>query len=133
MAQNSELYAIVNQKCPRCRKGNIWKYNSWLPQKFEKMNAECSHCGLHFEVEPGFFIGAMYVSYAFSLGIIATVFLTLRYLLNDPPVWVYMSGVIVVSLLLVPFSFRYARTIFLHLFGGVDYSSSMAEAKSHGK
>ena len=71
------------------------------------MNAECSHCGLHFEVEPGFFIGAMYVSYAFSLGIIAT--------------------------LLVPFSFRYARTIFLHLFGGVDYSSSMAEAKSHGK
>ena len=34
------------------------------------MHERCPVCGLKFEREPGYFLGAMYISYALALGII---------------------------------------------------------------
>ncbi|WP_246205986.1 DUF983 domain-containing protein [Fulvivirga aurantia] len=84
------------------------------------MNKKCEHCGLHFEVEPGFFIGAMYISYAFSVAMLVAVGVALT-VLFDPPVWVYLVSVTSVTILLLPFSFRYSRILFLHWFGGIDF------------
>ncbi|MEY4912742.1 MAG: hypothetical protein RL025_569, partial [Bacteroidota bacterium] len=36
------------------------------------MHQDCPHCGFHFEIEPGFFWGAMYISYAFSVAVSVT-------------------------------------------------------------
>lgn len=88
--------------------------------QFSKMNEECPVCHLHFEVEPGFFIGAMYITYAFNVAIMVTVGIAL-YVLNNPDIWVYLVTVSAISLLLLPFSFRYSRILFLHLFGGIDF------------
>lgn len=51
------LRRAVTLRCPRCGTGAI--FSGWFA-----MHETCPHCGLRFEREPGYFIGAIYVNYA---------------------------------------------------------------------
>jgi len=85
------------------------------------MHEKCPHCGLKFEVEPGFFIGAMFVSYALVVAVSLFVIFTLFLGFHDPPIWIYAITVTSLIILLLPVIFRYSRVLFLHWFGGVRY------------
>lgn len=87
---------------------------------FHKMNKACPNCGLRFEREPGFFFGAMYISYAFSVALFVAVGLGLS-VIGDFPLYVYFISIVVAVIVFLPLSFRYSRILFLHFFGGVDF------------
>ena len=87
---------------------------------FQKMHSNCPNCGLKFEREPGFFFGAMYISYAFSVALFVAVGLALS-ILGDFPLYVYFISIVLAVILFLPLSFRYSRILFLHLFGGIDF------------
>jgi hypothetical protein len=77
-------------------------------------------------VEPGFFYGAMYISYAFTVGIMLVGGILVFNFLNDPPAEGYVVPITTVSLLLVPANFRTARVLFIHWFSGLKYDPSAA-------
>jgi uncharacterized protein (DUF983 family) len=60
---------ILHQRCPRCRTGRIFRYSIY--RGFPKMNDRCLVCDLKFDREPGYFLGAMYVSYGLGVVIVA--------------------------------------------------------------
>jgi uncharacterized protein (DUF983 family) len=60
---------ILHQRCPRCRVGKIFHHSIFLG--FPKMQEECSVCHLRYEREPGYFLGAMYISYGLGLPVVA--------------------------------------------------------------
>jgi uncharacterized protein (DUF983 family) len=60
---------ILRQRCPRCRMGRIFRYSIY--RGFPKMNDRCLVCDLKFDREPGYFLGAMYVSYGLGVVIVA--------------------------------------------------------------
>jgi len=64
----STLGGIFRQLCPRCRLGRIYRSSMYLG--FPKMHERCPVCGLKFEREAGYFLGAMYISYGFALAAI---------------------------------------------------------------
>ena len=64
---------IFHQLCPRCRTGRI--FGTSIFRIFPRMHERCPACGLKFEREQGYFLGAMYFSYA--IGIIAIPLLAL--------------------------------------------------------
>lgn len=80
------------------------------------MNPVCPVCGHRFEREPGFFQGAMYVSYGIGiiylgvLGLVANVFVVPRY-----GVTLGVAGVVLVHLACIPAVFRYSRVIWAHV------------------
>jgi hypothetical protein len=74
-------------------------------------------------VEPGFYFGAMYISYAMSVGIFLIVGFTIFHLFDNPDFYYYMIGIPIVVLILLPLMYRYSRVLFLHLFGGIKYDS----------
>jgi len=49
-------------RCPRCGAGGLYS-------KPFSMNDNCAHCGLKFEREQGYFIGAIYINYAATVAI----------------------------------------------------------------
>ena len=51
------LYRGMRLRCPRCGGKTLFA-------GFFKMNASCAKCGLEFEREPGYFVGAIYINYA---------------------------------------------------------------------
>ncbi len=71
-------------KCPRCQSGKIFKSSAVNLRKFTDMNADCPVCGLHFEIEPGFFWGAMYVSYTITTGMMLVLGGLTYYIGNNP-------------------------------------------------
>ena len=98
----------------------MFKYSALKLNRFAEMHKECQQCGFKFEPEPGFYYGAMFVSYAYSVAIIITVALALKVLIH-PGVFDYILWATVLNLILVPFNFRFSRIAFLHFFGGAKY------------
>ncbi len=127
MPRRNQLQAIVLEKCPRCRQGNMFAYPLYQVTKFDKMHKACPHCHYVFEQEPRFFDGAMYVSYALSVGLFLSVGLVLYTFFGNPETWVYVTTVVVLNVLLVPSFFRYSRVLFIHLFGGVKYQRRFSD------
>lgn len=84
------------------------------------MNNCCVHCEASFIPEPGFYFGALYVSYAFTVALFVGIWFGL-YVLFDPADWIYILAMILGSVLIIPFSFRYSRILFLYWFGGLNY------------
>src|SRR5690606_28453706 len=56
--------AALKARCPRCRTGALFVGNTY-GKGSQKMHANCPHCNLRYEREPGYFYVAMFVSYAF--------------------------------------------------------------------
>lgn len=125
MGEKEALQAVLKGKCPRCRSGAMFTHSPAKLSKFGEMNEQCAHCGFRFEREPGFFYGAMYVSYALSVGIFLVASVILYFLFGNPNIEVYVVTVALLALLSYPLNFRYSRILFLHVFGGVKYDPSL--------
>src|SRR3954447_20105107 len=65
----STFQSIVQQRCPRCRVGKIFRNSIFKIYRWPKMYEHCPECGLKFEREGGYFLGAMYISY--GLGVVS--------------------------------------------------------------
>lgn len=100
------LRAIVALRCPRCLEGEVWR-------GFLAMNVACPVCGLVFEREPGYFTGAMVVSYALAVPVLGAMVIGLMTLGGLDAVPALLIGD-AAYLALVPFIFRYSRVLWLH-------------------
>lgn len=118
----SAFKAALECKCPHCRSESMFLYPPYHP-KFNKMHRHCPNCGGDLEPEPGFYFGAMYVSYGFNVAIMFTLFLVTSILIEPEELWVYFAIILTPTVLFLPLNFRWSRVIFLHLFGGSQYKS----------
>jgi uncharacterized protein (DUF983 family) len=101
----------------------MFSHPAWQLHKATRMHETCPQCGLKFEVEPGFFWGAMYFSYAFGVAISVIFGVLAWWVFDDPAIWVYMTVIFTPLLLLSPLSMRYSRVLMLYLFGEVSYKA----------
>ncbi|MDF2456048.1 MAG: hypothetical protein K0R51_2041 [Cytophagaceae bacterium] len=83
------------------------------------MPKHCDKCGQLYNPEPGFYMGAMYVSYGLCVGLFIVCFFGLYILLHIDPVVLLLIYALSL-LLLFPFIFRYSRVVYLHLFYDFD-------------
>src|SRR5947209_1498918 len=114
------IIGILLQRCPRCREGRMFRSTF-------SMNDPCPVCGMAFEREPGYFFGAMYVSYGLSVLILSPIFFTLQWLL---PGWPGTLVVLLAALAYLPFTpavFRYSRVIWTYF----DRAGMSSELTSH--
>lgn len=130
MKEISKFQAVVQCKCPRCRKGPIFSGKIYS-FKGQVTNEYCSHCHLRFEREPGFFYVAMFISYAMNvaemigISIAAYVF---GVALTYENLWIYVSIIIAGVLLFAPVNYRYSRVMLLHwLTPGLGYVPELAK------
>lgn len=83
--------------------------------KFPKMYVNCTVCNFKFEKEPGFYIGAMYVSYALGVGEIVAC-LVVMWGIFDLPVSIIVSVLISLIVLTSFLKYRLSRSIWSYLF-----------------
>lgn len=63
--KGSKAYSIFNFKCPRCHEGDLFETETFSFQKSFDMHHRCPQCDLNYMPEPGFYYGAMFISYIF--------------------------------------------------------------------
>jgi uncharacterized protein (DUF983 family) len=106
------LSGIWHQVCPRCRSGPIYRTSLW--RGFLNMYERCPNCGLKFEREQGYFVGAMYISYLLSIPPGLVIVLLLWRITG----WAFntvMLGAFFVYLPFVPLVTRYARVLWMYV------------------
>jgi uncharacterized protein (DUF983 family) len=106
-ARMSRFQAILRQRCPRCREGRIFAGST-------KMNEACPACGLVFSREPGYFLGAMYISYGMAIGVMGLFMLIGHLLWPDLDLGLVVLLAAAVFVPFVPLVFRYSRVLWIH-------------------
>jgi len=114
MPKTSKAWAMLHTKCPRCRRGDMFKGGIYRFGS-NKILERCPHCNLYYEIEPGYFYAAMYVSYAMNVcEALALTALTYMVTHNSTSPWLYIGVLLAGILLLSPINFRYSRVFLLH-------------------
>ena len=124
MANHSVSRAIKDEKCPRCHKGDLFVTSAFKLNGFYKMHRQCPVCKQTFEPEPGFYFGAMFISYGMLVIMSIMIWISLFFLFR-PAFAVYVVVILILNVLLLPFIFRYSRTLYLYGFGGIGFNSDI--------
>lgn len=117
----SMLAAVLKNKCPRCREGNLYVNKGIFPLRtLLKMNERCPVCGQKTEIEIGFYYGTGYVSYGLSIALAVFNFVWYYMFFGfswmDNSIWEYMGITIGTLILIQPSMMRLSRSIYLAFF-----------------
>jgi uncharacterized protein (DUF983 family) len=116
-AKPSTLASIFQQRCPRCRIGRI--FQSSIFRGFPKMCERCSVCDLKFEREPGYFLGAMYFSFALGVLILGPIAALIWFLTG----WWITKVILWAAILFLPFAptiTLFSRVLWIYLDQRID-------------
>lgn len=115
--ESSAIVSALKCKCPGCHKGDLFLIsNPYVLKSITKMPENCPVCNLSLDQEPGFYWGAMYVSYGLTVALSFVSFVGV-YLVWGWLTWQYLIINTILLLLTLPLIFRYSRVIWLYLFG----------------
>ncbi|MFD0863763.1 DUF983 domain-containing protein [Sungkyunkwania multivorans] len=122
LKKGTKLYSILTGSCPKCHQESMYQTkNPYIFSETLKMNETCSHCGTRYKIEPSFFYGAMYVSYAVGIAFGVAAFV-ISYLLFKTSLKVAFLAIIGTLVVFLPVIVRLSRNIWINLFMHFDKS-----------
>ncbi len=118
--KGTKIYSIFTGTCPVCHTGAMYKTkNAYKFSETLEMHERCPHCDTKFKIEPSFFYGAMYVSYAVGVAVAVAAFIISYYFIGLGRLHTFF--VITGSLLvLLPLILRVSRNIWINMFFKFD-------------
>lgn len=115
MAETNNFVGVLKLKCPKCREGDLFLNKSpYKIKDFFNMPDNCPKCGQDFQIETGFYLGAMYASYAITIAINVFVFASLTFLF-DFNLMLFLIVDAFVLLISMPYVVTVSRSIWLSL------------------
>ena len=122
------LSSMFAMKCPRCRRGNMFHdtrtYCRISLKHIFNMPGSCDICGQRFEMEPGFWYGTGYVSYALAVAISVSSFVAWWVLVgistDDNRIFYWLIANSVLLIILQPWLMRLSRVIYIRFFVKYD-------------
>lgn len=112
----SKLRSILQMKCPRCEEGEFFVSSPYDLKNAGKTHLKCPKCDLDFRREPGFYFGALYVSYGLGVAIFVTIYLSFTLFLPSLSVWWPILLIAITSFLLGPYLYALSKVIWIHFF-----------------
>ena len=107
------LKSVLTYCCPRCRSAKLFKEPFQITNPLD-MNKECPNCKQNFFPEPGFYFGAMFLSYIVSgfLFLVPALILVFGFgwSVNSTMVFVLIFAALVYFKLM-----RVARSLWIHI------------------
>ena len=123
----SYIFSVLNNRCPRCRRGDIFQSKNAYALKgnrYMKMHEHCPICGQVTDLEVGFYYGTGYVSYFLTVFLsmisFALWWILIGISINDNRVFWWLGINTVVLILMQPLLMRFSRTLWLSWFVKYD-------------
>ncbi|GGZ72654.1 hypothetical protein GCM10007028_07100 [Algibacter mikhailovii] len=88
------------------------------------MHETCSNCGTKYKIEPSFFYGSMYVSYAVGIAFAVAAFVISFFVFNASIHYVFIS-IVVTLVVFMPIILRLSRNIWINFF--MSYDKTLAK------
>lgn len=78
------------------------------------MPERCSHCGLKYDLEPGFWLGALWTSYPIVV-LLELPFLITALMLDGIGMWLSFVGMVMAFFIAWPLMLRLGRSFWIHI------------------
>lgn len=114
--KGSKLYSIFKMKCPRCQEGKFFISHPYDLKKAGDIHEHCSNCNLKYSKEPGFYYGAMYVSYALGVALFVTLWTSFNLFFPKASTAFQITSIIVATILLTPYLYALSKIIWANFF-----------------
>ena len=114
--KRNALTGILTMSCPKCREGKMFPKGTLFTTRFMKMNDRCACCGQSFMPEPGYYFGAMFVSYGINAAFFIAVWIGMYLFMDDISLTAILIALVVVVFGLLPVTFRLSRVLWIYIF-----------------
>lgn len=115
-----KLYSIITGCCPKCHEESMYvNKNPYALNQLLKMHERCSNCNTKYKIEPSFFYGSMYVSYAVGIAFAVAAFV-ISYVFLETDVISAFIAIVVTLVVFLPVIIRLSRNIWINLFMNFD-------------
>ncbi|MBQ0734443.1 DUF983 domain-containing protein [Aquimarina celericrescens] len=114
--KGTKIYSILTGSCPVCQNESMYEVSN--PYKIGdtlKMNERCSHCDTKYKIEPSFFYGAMYVSYAVGIAFAVAAFVITNLILKLGLLSTFLA-IVATLIAFLPIILRLSRNIWINIF-----------------
>ena len=116
LKKGSKLYSILTGTCPRCHQESMYlERNPYRLGSLFKMHERCSHCNTKYKMEPSFFYGAMYVSYAVGVAFAVAAFV-ISFLFIGTSLLTSFICIVATLVVFMPVIIRLSRNIWINFF-----------------
>jgi uncharacterized protein (DUF983 family) len=112
---SSLILSVINEKCPNCGRSPVFEKNTKL-LRMPVMKEKCASCNYSFDREPGYFLGAMYVSYGIAVLFCLLTFLLFHFVFKGLPLIWTPVAMTVVMFLIAKKNYKLSRIIYIHIF-----------------
>ncbi|WP_179321196.1 DUF983 domain-containing protein [Winogradskyella helgolandensis] len=115
-----KLYSILFGVCPKCHQESMYQNkNPYVLSEVIKMRESCSHCHTKYQIEPSFFYGSMYVSYAVGIAFAVAAFI-ISYNILEFSLMIAFISIIGTLIVFAPIIMRLSRNIWINIFMSYD-------------
>nr|WP_299387834.1 DUF983 domain-containing protein [Allomuricauda sp.] len=116
LKKGNKLYSILTGSCPKCHEESMYENpNPYALAQLFKMHERCSHCHTKYKIEPSFFYGSMYVSYAVGIAFATAAFVISYLILGASLVGTFIS-IVATLIVFLPVIIRLSRNIWINFF-----------------
>lgn len=121
-SKGSKLYSIFQMKCPRCHEGDFFMAHPYNLKRAGDTHKRCPKCDLNYSPEPGFYFGAMFVSYALGVALFVTFWVSFNLFFEDVNLGLQILIISLVSILTAPYFYALSKIIWANMFIKADTS-----------
>jgi uncharacterized protein (DUF983 family) len=108
--------SVLGNRCPRCRQGRLFiGKNPYRIKNGWKMHQNCQICQQDFQIEPGFYIGALWASFPVVVLLMAIMSGIFIGICKVQPEWSIIA-ITVILISLQPVIVRFGRSVWIHIF-----------------
>lgn len=120
LKKGTRMYSIMKMKCPKCNEGDFFISTPYDLKKAGEIHKNCSHCGLKYEKEPGFFYGSMYVSYALQVALFVTLWTSFNLFFPAITIGWQITTILLASIVFAPYLYALSKIIWINFFISFD-------------
>lgn len=125
LKKGNKLYSIINGACPKCHGESMYvNKNPYILKDLLKMHERCSHCNTKYKIEPSFFYGSMYVSYAVGIAFAVAAFV-ISFVFLGSGLLTAFATIVGTLIVFFPIIVRLSRNIWINLF--MSYDKNLAK------
>jgi len=116
MKKGSKLYSISHLTCPQCNEGKFLVSSVYDLRHVGDVRENCDVCGLKYSEEPGFYYGAMYISYGLGVALFVIIWASCNLFFQNIGVWTQIGLIVFFSVVLSPYLFALSKIIWANMF-----------------
>lgn len=113
---DTKLYSIARFKCPHCHDGDFFVSHPYDLRRAGDVHDACPVCHGDLRIEPGFYYGALYVSYAIGVATMVTVWVATAALVPGLPPKGLVLTILATLITGAPLFYAWSKIIWANMF-----------------